>query len=59
MLVLARLGENTRLVGGLLETAQRALDRLAWCDANFHSYDPPFNALVERKILAPMGPDSD
>jgi len=35
-LVLASFGENPRLLGGLLKTAQRALDRLARCDANFH-----------------------
>ena len=35
-LVLARLGENTRLLGGLFETAQRALDRFARRYANFH-----------------------
>src|SRR5262249_40168900 len=49
VLVLTRFGEDTRLLGGLLETTQRALDRFSRSYADFHSmYDPPFEARTWR-----------
>ncbi len=44
MLVFARFGEDPSFLGGLLETAQSALNSLAWSDANFHSVDDPLSA---------------
>ena len=49
MLVFARFGEDPSLLGGLLETAQSALNSLAWSDANFHSVDDPLSARVMRE----------
>jgi hypothetical protein len=58
MLVLARFRKDAGLLGGLFETAKRALNRLAWSNANFHSIQhPPYGAaLAGAQKIRPTGP---
>ena len=58
MLVFASFGENASFLGGFLETAQRTLDRFAWCNAYFHEQPslrkPPMAAKIGNPARAGM-----
>ena len=61
MLVLARFGQNAGLLGGFLETTQRAFDRLSRRNANFHEQPslPTGAAKPSLKFWARMNPSPD